>query len=286
MFVFVLCLALTQQVLSRAVLSPPQDIHVEQWQVKWTPATDDQRVKHTVQFSRFDTDEWLNVSGCVGISSDSCDATAIKEKDELGCVKLRVWAAIGRLRSSAVEACSRHGDSCTPELSLTALPGSLTVHLNRNHSLAQEYADNAWHRVYYGKEGEPLEDYEDDVSSVTINGLEVGQRYCMKMQYIYMNHPVGLPSCPQCELIPEPKPVQTGVIVAVVIVVLLTSSSVLILYVFIFHYEKIKQGIRCFLPPCKISLDISNMKHYSPPSDPIEERYDPISVLSPLKPAE
>lgn len=49
------------------------------------------------------------------------------------------------------------GDSCTPEFRLSARPGSLTVHLSGNHSLAVEHADHAKHRVYYGKEGEPLE---------------------------------------------------------------------------------------------------------------------------------
>lgn len=49
------------------------------------------------------------------------------------------------------------GDSCTPDFSLTAGPGSLTVHLSRNHGLPLEQADHARHRVYYGKEGEPLE---------------------------------------------------------------------------------------------------------------------------------
>lgn len=49
------------------------------------------------------------------------------------------------------------GDACTPELSLTARPGSLTVDLSRNHSLALEHGDHAKHRVYYGKEGELLQ---------------------------------------------------------------------------------------------------------------------------------
>lgn len=48
------------------------------------------------------------------------------------------------------------GDSCSPEVRLSAQPSSLTVHLSRNHSVVKEYADHAKYKVYYGLEGEPL----------------------------------------------------------------------------------------------------------------------------------
>lgn len=48
------------------------------------------------------------------------------------------------------------GDVCTPGFRLSPRPGSLTVHLMKNHSLALEHGDHAKHRVFYGQEGEPL----------------------------------------------------------------------------------------------------------------------------------
>lgn len=49
------------------------------------------------------------------------------------------------------------GDSCSPEMSLAARPGSLTVYINVSHSLVEEHGGHVKHRVYYGKEGESLE---------------------------------------------------------------------------------------------------------------------------------
>lgn len=52
--------------------------------------------------------------------------------------------------------CALSADSCTPEVVLTAQPGVLMVHLSSDNNLTREHADNAKHRVYYGKEGERL----------------------------------------------------------------------------------------------------------------------------------
>lgn len=43
----------------------------------------------------------------------------------------------------------------------------------------------------------------DTLSSVTIEKLQVGHRYCVMVQYTYFQQPVGVPSCARCELIPE-----------------------------------------------------------------------------------
>lgn len=41
------------------------------------------------------------------------------------------------------------------------------------------------------------------MSSVTIQGLQVGQRYCVQNQFFLYSRPVGPRSCSYCELIPE-----------------------------------------------------------------------------------
>ncbi|KAI3356621.1 hypothetical protein L3Q82_017833, partial [Scortum barcoo] len=143
-------------VLSEVSLAPPQDVHLEKWLLTWTPGTDDRKITYTVQSQSF-ADVWRNVSACVQISFNSCNVTKHKADGKHGCVMLRVQAERLGLTSTPVEACGRHGDSCTPEVSLTARSGTLTVRLSRNHSMALEYGDHAKHRVYYGKEGEPLQ---------------------------------------------------------------------------------------------------------------------------------
>lgn len=41
------------------------------------------------------------------------------------------------------------------------------------------------------------------VSSVSIPGLEEGQRYCVEVQYTLYNKTIGVPSCNHCALIPK-----------------------------------------------------------------------------------
>lgn len=132
---------------------------------------------------------WRDVPACIGISSTKCNVTLAEAVDEHGCMRLRVRAKRRGLKSEAVQACSQHGEepepggcvlalshlstlgsliravticralsgnSCTPDVRLSARPGSLTVHLMGNHSLALEHADHAKHRVFFGREGEVL----------------------------------------------------------------------------------------------------------------------------------
>lgn len=49
------------------------------------------------------------------------------------------------------------GGLCSPQAQLTAGPGSVTVRLNRNHSLFLDHAAHAEYRVYFGPEGEELQ---------------------------------------------------------------------------------------------------------------------------------
>ncbi|XP_042350049.1 interferon gamma receptor 2 [Plectropomus leopardus] len=281
----VLCLLAVVQVLSEAPPAPPQNIHVDNWLLTWTPATEEEDITYTVQYRSFDSRVWADVLACVHISLNSCDVSSTKAFGEHGCVMLRVRAEKGRrLTSTPVKACSRHGDSCTPDFSLTTGPGSLTVHLSTNNSLTLEHGDHAKHRVYHGKEGEPLQSYKDAVASVTLRELQEGRRYCTKVQFIYFDKPVGLASCTQCELIPESKKdfkvIETVVAVVLVVVLLLGVSMA---YIFIFQRGKIKRWLR---PPCKIPDDFLLKpfpEHHlsTPTSSPTQEHYDVISCISP-----
>ncbi|XP_030284179.1 uncharacterized protein LOC115588110 [Sparus aurata] len=284
MLVIALCVQLVARVLCEVPPAPPQDIHVDNWLLKWTPGTEDTDVTYTVKYSSFDSEKWINVPACEKISSTSCDVTSLKAVDELGCVKLRIQAERRGLKSSQVEACSNHNDSCTPVVDLTAQPGSLMVHLSSDNDLAKEHADHAKHRVYLGKEGEKLKLFKDSVASVPINGLQEGERYCVKVQYIYLGYPVGLPSCTKCELIPKTKhelnqaEISVAVVVPVACVVIL---GLLMAYVLIFHFKKIK---RLMQPPCKIPEDLfqfSSYVHHPLPTSPSEEQFDVITCITP-----
>ncbi|XP_034741092.1 interferon gamma receptor 2 isoform X2 [Etheostoma cragini] len=270
------------QALSASPPAPPQNIHVSNWLLTWTPSTEEGDPTYTVQYSSFSSGVWTNVPSCVHMSSNSCNVTSTKAEGEHGCVMLRVQAERGGRTSTSVKACSRHGDSCTPDFSLTPRSGSLTVNLSSNHSLALEYAAHAKHRVYYGKEGEPLLKYKDAVASVTISELQEGQRYCVQVQYLYFRNPVGLATCTQCELIPESKKEGQTVIIAVVLIVVLVCLIPGVAYFLIFKTERIKQ---CLQPSYNLPENFlpepfseHHLSIYS--SSPTEECWDVISSIS------
>ncbi|XP_019955328.1 interferon gamma receptor 2 isoform X1 [Paralichthys olivaceus] len=253
MLLMLLCIQAVVQVpvVSEATLAPPQNIHVDKWLLTWTPATEERDVIYTVQYHRLGTKVWKDVPVCKQTSFNSCNVTLIRDESEFGCVMLRVRAERHGLTSKSVNACSRNGDSCSPEVSLTARPGSLTVNLSRNNSIALENGDNVEHKVYYGKDGEPLQKYKKGISSVTIKKLEEGQRYCVKVQYVQLDEPVGPESCIQCEVIPVSRQqlTQTNVIVAVVVVVFVSFLITGMAYVLLFRHQRIKQWLQ---PPCEI----------------------------------
>uniref|UniRef100_A0A3P8UDL6 Fibronectin type-III domain-containing protein n=1 Tax=Amphiprion percula TaxID=161767 RepID=A0A3P8UDL6_AMPPE len=280
MLFVLLCLQNIVQVLSEATLLPPKNIQVDKWQLRWNPATEERDIMYTVQYRSFNTDEWKVVPACVQIAFNSCNVASTKSKGEHGCIMLRVLAERHGLTSIPVKACSRHGDSCTPDFNLTAWPGSLAVHLTSDHHLTPEYAGNAKHRIYFGKQGEQLQKYKDVASSETISGLEEGQRYCVQVQYVIMNKPVGLASCIQCELVPESgDSTQTLIIVSVLVVFVLVAVIPGVAYILIFQRKKIKRYLQprykmpdLFLEPLHISVL---------PSSQSDEHCDVISSITP-----
>ncbi|KAK9538151.1 hypothetical protein VZT92_005704 [Zoarces viviparus] len=293
----VLCVLIAAQVpsvpgLSEVPPAPPLNVHVDNWLLTWPPAPEEGNVTYTVQYSSFDSDVWTDVPACVHISSNSCPVISTKEKGEHGCVMLRVQAERRGLTSTPVQACSKHGDSCTPDFRLTAgaRPGSLTVLLSRSHSLAQEHGDHAQHRVYYGKEGAPREEHVDAVSSVTIPELQQGQRYCVEVQYLYFSHPVGLGACARCELVPTAVLVRhssgkdskgSEVVAAVVpVVVVLFVVIPVLAYFLIFQRGTIKRWLR---PPYQLREDffLGPFPENLPVCSPPEEHCLVISSFSP-----
>ncbi|NP_001347725.1 interferon gamma receptor 2 precursor [Acanthochromis polyacanthus] len=281
MFFVLLCLQNFVQVLSEATLLPPKNIRVDKWQLRWSPATKERDIMYTVQYRSFNTDEWKVVPACVQIVSNSCNVASTKAKGEHGCVMLRVLAEKNGLTSIPVKACSRHGDSCDPDFNLIARPGSLTVRLASDHSLTPDFAEFAKHRIYFGKQGEQLKKYTDVASSETIRELEEGQRYCVQVQYIATNNPVGLASCIQCELIPQSgDSTQTLIIVSVLVVFVLVAVIPGVTYILIFQRKKIKR----YLQPYNINImpELFEPIHISIlPSSQSDEHFDVLSSITP-----
>ncbi|XP_034041884.1 interferon gamma receptor 2 [Thalassophryne amazonica] len=278
-FFILVFLQVVGKALSAVAPEPPQDIFIKNWLLTWTPPTEQEDVTYTVQYRSFNTAKWINVSTCLHTRLTSCDITATKSAADYFCIMLRVQAERQGLTSKAVEACSNQGDSCSPEFSLTARPGALTVHLSRNHSLALEHADHAQHRVYYGKEGQQLKKHIDAASSVTIPEMEEGQRYCVKVQHLLHGRSIGPPSCIQCEIIPASKNNQTviTVVVVVVVVVLLIPS---LAFLIIFQQKRFKQ---CLRPPFEMPESIREPLPHNycvmAAGSPEEERYDRLSFV-------
>ncbi|KAK5861590.1 hypothetical protein PBY51_022973 [Eleginops maclovinus] len=278
----VLCILIVPQVLSEAPPAPPHNVRVHDWLLTWTPAAEDGDVTYTSQYSSFNSLKWTNVLHCVRTSLNSCNVHSTKAGSMHDCVKLRVQAERHGRTSTSVEACSEQGLLCTPGFNLTARSGSLIVPLTEENSLAQNYAHNSKYRVYYGKEGEPLQDYKDDVASVTINELQEGQRYCAKVQYLYYKHTVGMPSCAQCMLIPHSGSSHAEIIVPVLFLFVL-FAFVMMAYLYIFQSGRVKRFLR---PPCRIREDLlepipeDRLPIHSSPSS--EEHFDVITSMTPV----
>ncbi|KAF3842668.1 hypothetical protein F7725_001517 [Dissostichus mawsoni] len=212
MLLGVLCILVVPQVFSEAPPAPPQDIQVDNWLLRWSPESDpdDGDVTYTAQYSSFDSGVWTDVPYCDHTSLNSCNVSSIKARSEYGCVMLRVRAERHGQNSPSVQACSKHGQLCTPDFNLIASPGSLT-------------------------------DYKDGPASVTIDELQEGQRYCTRVQYLYFKDTVGLPTCTQCELIPESDSRQTATIVSLVLVGVLLLVFPVIAYFLLFQRGRIKR---------------------------------------------
>ncbi|XP_028292710.1 uncharacterized protein LOC114455582 isoform X2 [Gouania willdenowi] len=278
-WVFLIFQAFTQA-LSK--VPPPQNIYVANWLLIWTEQTEDRELFYTVQSRSILDNNWKDIPACVQIALNFCNVTSTKiHGNHAGCVMLRVQAERDGLTSIPVEACSSQGEPCTPQFSLTARPGSLTVHLSGDHSLAQEYGAHVKHRIYLGKKGESLKEHSDAASSLTIKELEEGQQYCAKVQYVtLLSNDTELSSCIQCESIPfsgsKEKKITAGVFTILLIVILIVG----IVYICIFHRRTIKHWMQ---PPCEIPvvfLQPISGKHKSPLiSSPVDEQCDVLSII-------
>ncbi|XP_024657372.1 interferon gamma receptor 2 isoform X1 [Maylandia zebra] len=281
MLLILLCLHAVSWVASQAP-PPPQNVQVEKGQLTWTPGEPD--VTYTVNYRRFNSDKWEALPACIQTPFHSCNISAIGPRDtndspENSCVTLRVRAERRGLRSEGVNACSRYGDVCTPPLSILTRPGSLTVFLNDDHELAKEHANNAKHRIYFGREGEsPLQKYEDTIDSRTIEDLEEGQRYCVQVAYTVHGDLVEPRSCIQCEVIPASEHVnRTPMIVGLLVGIVVLAIIILTLgYLGFFQTEKIK---RCLEPhKYEIPPNLFRGEFEVRPFTPIVERYDDLQI--------
>ncbi|XP_014030052.1 interleukin-10 receptor subunit beta-like isoform X1 [Salmo salar] len=268
-----------RQAWSEDELSSPRDVRVGS-AVRWSPATDSPGIKYTVQYWNSDSKKWLNVSGCVQTELTTCN-----EVSGLGCVMVQVLAQEGNRTSRSVEACS-HADSCSPEFQLISKEGLLMVQMVKNNRLREDNAAHFEYNIQYGRDGEEVkQDLYTSTSFKTINGLDVGQRYCVQVRYFCYSKPFGTPSTQHCESIHESERTRKMKIVAIgVTVTILLGVLVVGLTLFIYrHHKKVKQFLQ---PPLRLPdhyfeylSGVFPQQALSITTSPCEERHDLISIV-------
>ncbi|MEQ2217673.1 hypothetical protein XENOCAPTIV_018513, partial [Xenoophorus captivus] len=275
---------------THSAVPPPHNVVINQNQLVWNSTAIN--VTFTVEYRSFNSD-WTPIPACSNTPLTSCDFGLGRAEAEYGCVRVRVAARTNGETSESVEACSREGDPCTPNVTLTAAPGSLTVNLKREHDLDKEHASNLKHQIYLGKKGGKLEWYKDSVSSEFIDGLEVGQQYCVTVGFVLHWKPLGPASCVQCETIPgfskillftcPDHPRSCGSKQTQIIVVSIVISGIFLLvgiaYIQLFKSRKIKQLLQppYTIPSVRASFTLTNRKirkEFELPADLLFQRTD------------
>lgn len=269
------CRPRTAAAFSEETPPPPRDFIISQTTLTWNSTAPD--VTFNVEYLGFDS-AWEPVETCTNTSLTSCDFGSEQAVAEYGCLQLRVAALRNGLTSEPVEVCSREGNLCSPNFTLTAAPGSLSVNLKRNHVHVEEHGGHLKHRVYLWKNGDKDEEYTDSSSSKFFDDLDVGQQYCVKVQFLLHAKPLGPASCVQCETIPDFGESKRTQIILITVAVVGIVVFIVVAYVRLFKFKKIKEIIQ---PPYTIPPELLSRRSYpfqvvSPP----QEHYDVISSIT------
>ncbi|KAL0985548.1 hypothetical protein UPYG_G00158470 [Umbra pygmaea] len=280
---WILCEVLTQAL---SELCPRGDVRLDAG-VRWSPSTDRPGVKYTVQYRTCGNgpDKWQNVSECVQTELTTCNAMS-----GLGFVMVRVRAQDGNRNESVQNLTPDTAMSCSPEVNLKSLPGRLSIHWTRNNELHDDFADHFQYRVSHGREGEQLKINRSSQSSMPLEDLEVGERYCVQVQYECYGNPFGTPSPLQCAsfLESEPQWRRKVVVISLVIAGLLFVMVGVVGYLLYKNHEKIKQLIQS--PQLRIPEHVNKflLKDFTQEPLPLagtlslcEEQHDVISIVLP-----
>ncbi|NP_001347687.1 interferon gamma receptor 2 precursor [Fundulus heteroclitus] len=279
-FLVLFCRTATAAAVSQNALPAPSDVLIKQTQLTWNATAND--ATFTVQYRGFYDGGWTPLETCSSTPLTSCDVALVQAGEENGCVRLRVAARRHRETSEPVEACSRGGHPCSPDFTLSVSPGSLTVNLNRSQNLDWKYGGQLKHRIYLRRQGE---DWQDHIShsSKFFDGLEAGQRYCVKVEFVlYGQKSLGPASCEQCDTVPDFSTSKQTLIVIVTIVVSGIVLLVVFAYIQLFKSKNIKQFLQ---PPYTIPPGFQErLPTAGRPlvaESPSEEDYDVVSSLTP-----
>ncbi|CAL8376664.1 unnamed protein product [Boreogadus saida] len=260
---------------------PPSQVHADP--LRWSAPPHHSGLSYTVQRKGFEAERWSDFLPCVETQKTSCNVTVLDA--EASCVRLRVLAHGHSLTSDPEEACSQQGSSCSPEVQLSAHPGSMTVLLRPDHPRVLEYGAAMKYLVHLGREGEPLEEYGQSPSSLVIKELEEGGRYCVSVVLVYFSLPIGPPSCVKCQDIPQSgeRARQPAWLVTLVLGISVTAVLVVlsVFYFLLFQSRRIKEWMR---PPYVEPNCIRELRPVDPALtyQPIEEQCDRISLIHPF----
>ncbi|MEQ2268703.1 hypothetical protein XENORESO_011713 [Xenotaenia resolanae] len=124
--------------------------------------------------------------------------------------------------------------------------------------------------------------YKDSASSEFIDGLEVGQQYCVTLAFVLHSKTLGPASCVQCETIPGFSGSKQTPIIVVSIVISVIFFLVGIAYIQLFKSRKIKQLLQPpYTIPSFFQEPLSDRNRPFLAVSPTEETYDVVSGLSP-----
>ncbi|NP_001347726.1 interferon gamma receptor 2 precursor [Poecilia latipinna] len=255
---------------------PPNNVVISQSKLNWNSTESD--VTFTVESRKFESD-WMPIETCKDTRFTSCDLSL-----DGSCIQYRVTAWRNRTKSEPVEACSRDGHPCAPNFTLTAAPESLTVILKRSHSLHKETADNLKHSIHFWKKGEQPKEHSVTLSSQLIDGLEVGETYCVTVQFVFRYKEYGPASCMQCETIPSSSGSKQTQIIVICIVLSGIVLLVVYAYVHLFKFKKIKEILQppYTMPPMLIE-QLAGHNYLPVAMIPTEEHLNDVSVFSPFE---
>ncbi|XP_054909092.1 interleukin-10 receptor subunit beta-like [Poeciliopsis prolifica] len=277
---FILVLFYVVRPTAGAIKTPsPIDVVIDQSRLNWNSTASD--VTFTVEFKNIEFD-WMPIEMCRKTRSTSCDLS-LEERDS--CIRHRVTAWRNGVESEPVEACSRDGHECSPNFTLTAAPESLTVNLKRNHNLHEDHADIMKYSIKLGKKGEQLENPRVTLSSELIDGLEVGETYCVTVQFLLHWKEYGPASCMQCETIPSSSGSKQTQIIVICFVVLAIALLVVFAYVRLFRFKKIKEILQPpYTIPTTLKKPLSGNNYSVVAMSLPEEHCDVVSGLTPIHP--
>nr|XP_023663430.1 interferon alpha/beta receptor 1-like isoform X1 [Paramormyrops kingsleyae] len=209
---------------------------------------DNTTLKYVVQYKHRDTDVWKNYKGCAPTVDTYC---SFLPQHPYVNVTLRVQAQAGNQTSpwSQTQPFMGHVQSRLGHPNVTLTPvdlHSLQIEIDPDANLRKLYGDALKYRVLYGKEHEAFRTQRDLPSSVIINSLEAGVKYCFQVYYvIYPDMRLGNNASESCVTTEESEKESMFRIACLSVIVVVLSGAFIsgCIFVTIQNYSRVKDAL-------------------------------------------